>query len=77
MVHGLLIEVASLVVHGLSCLRHLGYSRTRDGTHVPCISRRILNYWTTREVPGRFLIWALVPATGKLSTCTKLAVVAL
>ena len=22
----------------------------RDRTHVPCIGRRILNHWTTREV---------------------------
>ena len=26
-------------------------SLTRDGTHVPCIARCILNHWTTREVP--------------------------
>ena len=26
-------------------------SLTRDGTCVPCIGRRILNHWTTREVP--------------------------
>ena len=33
---------ASVVVaHGLSCLRHLGSSWTRDQTHVSCI-------WTTR-----------------------------
>ena len=25
-------------------------SWTRDGTHVPCIGRWILNHWTTREV---------------------------
>ena len=30
---------------------HVGLSRTRDQTHVPCISRWILNHWTTREVP--------------------------
>ena len=24
----------------------------RDGTHVPCIGKWILNQWTTREVPG-------------------------
>ena len=27
-------------------------SLTRDCTHVPCIARRILNFWTTREAPG-------------------------
>ena len=26
-------------------------SLTRDRTRVPCIARRILNHWTTREVP--------------------------
>ena len=26
--------------------------QTRDWTHVPCIGRRILNHWTTREVPS-------------------------
>ena len=26
-------------------------SLTRDPTHVPCISRWVLNHWTTREVP--------------------------
>ena len=35
-------------------------SPTRDRTCVPCIRRRILNRWTTREVPGRrFLTWVL------------------
>ena len=28
-----------------------GTSKTRDQTHVPCIDRWILNYWTTRKVP--------------------------
>ena len=26
-------------------------SPTRDGAHIPCIGRQILNHWTTREVP--------------------------
>ena len=26
-------------------------SLTRDQTHIPCIVRRILCHWTTREVP--------------------------
>ena len=26
---------------------------TRDGTDTPCIGRRSLNHWTTREVPVR------------------------
>ena len=35
----------------LVALGHVGSSRTRDRTCVPCIGRRILNQWTTREVP--------------------------
>ena len=42
-----------VVVCGLSCPVVCGIlgSLTRDGTHVPCIGRQILNHWTTREVP--------------------------
>ena len=29
----------------------MGSSWTRDQTQVPCIGRRILNHWTTREAP--------------------------
>ena len=53
--HGLLTVVASLTVEtgsrrtGLAALKHVGSSQTRDWTHVPCIARRILNHWTTRE----------------------------
>ena len=36
---------------GLVSLRHVGSSRTRDRTHVPCIGRRILNLCATREAP--------------------------
>ena len=55
----LLIAVASLVAErrlkglqklwctGLVALWHVGSSWTRDGTHVPCIGRQILNPWTT------------------------------
>ena len=32
---------------------HVGSSRSRDCTQLPCIGRRILNRWTpTREAPG-------------------------
>ena len=34
---------------GLVALRHVGSSRTRDRTCVPCIGRRILNHCATRE----------------------------
>ena len=37
---------------GLAAPRHVGSSWTRDQTRVPCVSRRILNHCTTREVPG-------------------------
>ena len=36
---------------GLVVPRHVGSSRTRARTHVPCIGRRILNDCPTREVP--------------------------
>ena len=36
----------------------MGSSRTRARTRVPCIGRRILNHWATREVQKlRSLIW--------------------
>ena len=34
----------------LVALQHVGSSQTRDRTHVPCISRRIHNHCTTRNV---------------------------
>ena len=33
-------------------LRHVGSSRTRARTCVPCAGRRILNHCATREAPG-------------------------
>ena len=36
-------------------------SPTRDRTHVPCIGRRILYHWTTRQVP---ISSFLQPSTG-------------
>ena len=36
---------------GLVAPQHVGSSRTRARTHVPCIGRQILNHCTTREVP--------------------------
>ena len=38
---------------GLVAPRHVGSSRTRAQTHVPCIGRWILNHYATREVPGQ------------------------
>ena len=45
-------QVQQLWHTGLVALRHVGSSRTRVRTHVPCIGRRILNHCTTREVPA-------------------------
>ena len=41
---------------GLVALWHVGSSRTRAQTRVPCISRRILNPCATKEVPKQALI---------------------
>ena len=40
---------------GLVALQHVGSSRTRDQTHVPCIGRQILIHSTTRKVLALFL----------------------
>ena len=32
-------------------------SLTRDRNHIPCIGRRILNLWTTREVPLKTVLF--------------------
>ena len=37
---------------GLVALRHVGSSRIRAQTCVPCIGRRVLNHCATTEVPG-------------------------
>ena len=64
-VRGPLIIAASLVAEhrlqthrlsncgsqGLVAPRHVGSSQTRARTHVPCISRQILNHCATREAP--------------------------
>ena len=34
----------------LVALQQMESSQTRDRTWIPCIGRRILNHWTTREV---------------------------
>ena len=36
---------------GLVARQHVGSSRTRDRTRVPCIGRWILNHQATREIP--------------------------
>ena len=37
---------------GLVAPQHVESSQTRNPTHIPCMGRRILNHWTTREVPS-------------------------
>ncbi|KAJ8798845.1 hypothetical protein J1605_000002 [Eschrichtius robustus] len=47
---------------GLVVLLHVGSSRTRARTRVPCIGRRILKHSTTREVPYRpYLVFKMTP----------------
>ena len=40
----------STLAHGLSSPQPVESSQIRDGTQIPCISRQILNRWTTKEV---------------------------
>ena len=42
---------------GLAALRHVGPSRTRARTRVPCIGRRIPKHCATREAPGLFIFF--------------------
>ena len=44
-------RLSSCGARGLAAPRHVGSSRTRARTRVPCIGRRILNHCATREVP--------------------------
>ena len=45
------MRAQQLWLAGLVAPQHVGSSRTRDRTHVPCIGRWILNHCATREVP--------------------------
>ena len=61
--HDLSSFIVALGLHnrGMSLVApwHMGLSYpTRDQTHDPCIARRILNHWTTREVPGLLIALA-------------------
>ena len=46
------IQAQQLWRMGLVAPRHVGSSRTRDRTRVPCIGRQILNHCAIREAPG-------------------------
>ena len=48
---GLYSTGSVVVAHGLVAPRHVGSSRTRAQTRVPCIGGRILNHCATREAP--------------------------
>ena len=45
---------------GYLALRHVGPSRTRDQTSIPCVISQILNCWITREVPVDFLMMVIL-----------------
>ena len=51
----------------------MGSSRTRAWTRVPCIGRRILNHWATREVPRMRLFWAGPGGARAASLLTEMA----
>ena len=46
-----LFQPAGFSSCGSVALRHVRSFQTRNQTHAPCIGSRILNHWTTREVP--------------------------
>ena len=48
--HGLSSAGSVPVAHGLSCSTARGGIPDRGLNCVPCIGRRVLNHWTTREV---------------------------
>ena len=47
-------QAQQLWLTGLAAPRHVGSSRTRARTRVPCIGRQILNHCATREAPLPF-----------------------
>ena len=55
---------------GLVAPQHVGSSRTRGQTRVPCIGRWILNHYATREVP-LFYFYLFVLAVPCLSCGTR------
>ena len=72
-VHGVLTVVAFPVVHRFRCIGfsscgctglvafwHVESSQTRNWTHVPCIARQILSYWTTREASFAIFFFFLI-----------------
>ena len=47
------VQAQQLWRTGLAAPQHVGSSRTRDRTRVPCTGKQILNHCTTREVPAQ------------------------
>ena len=58
-------QAQQLWLMGLAAPRHVGSSRTRARTRVPCIGRQTLNHCATREAP---LLIFKVPKPGMAST---------
>ena len=50
-----------VVVHNLVAVQHVGSSQTRDWTHVPCITRQILNHWASREALNHWTLSKALP----------------
>ena len=70
---GLLSAGSVVVAHDPVAPRHVGSSRTRAQTRVPCIGRRILNHCTTMEVPLCSSLISLFPSCYKYCKYCKLA----
>ena len=64
---GFRAQAQELWLTGLAAPRHVGSSRSRARTRVPCIGRRILNHCVTREAPQSFSKEA-----GLLEFCSEL-----
>lgn len=45
-------RLQQLRLMGWAAPRHVRSSCSRDRTHVPCVSRRIVNHWSNRETPS-------------------------
>jgi len=53
---GFRVQASVVAVLGLSCPVTWGIFLNWDPTYVPCIGRRILNHWITREILSPFLM---------------------
>ena len=55
---------------GLVAPHHVGFSWTRDQTHVPCIGRWILKHWNTSEVLSFSSVTQSCPALWEPMDCS-------